>query len=182
MHGVILASFRDFVLTSFGAERAKEILAGSPVHLISEAYPDEEFHALARRACAVTGAEAEALMHEFGAFAGGTTFPRLYPAFFSVAGDARTFLLTVEDRIHELVRATIPAARPPQLVVEPLSDESRRITYASPRRMCTLLSGLLEGTTSHFGEPVDYEQTSCMLRGDELCVFEVRLSRGAHAA
>lgn len=182
MHGVIFASFRDFALTRFGPEAAKEILAGRPVHVMSEAYEDEEFHSLIRRASEVSGVGADELVHDFGLFAGGKTFPRIYPAFFAVAGGTRAFLLTVEDRIHELVRATVPDARPPQLVVEPRGDDGVRITYSSPRRLCGLLAGLLEGTAAYYGEMVDYEQAACMHRGDEACVFEVRVTSFVPAA
>ena len=182
MHGVIFASFRDFAFTRFGAETANEILADRPVHLMSESYPDEEFLDLVANACAVTGEELDRLVREFGIFAGGRTFPRLYPAFFSIASGTRAFLLTVEDRIHELVRATIPNAHPPQLAVEPLGEDGVRITYTSPRRLCTLLSGLLEGTAERYSEAVEYEQTRCMLRGDEACVFDVRVNSPAPAA
>jgi hypothetical protein len=182
VHGVIFASFRDFVLTEFGAEAAKEILAGRPVHVMTEAYPDEEFLALVEAACRVTGIDEERLVHDFGVFAGGTTFPRLYPAFFSIAGGTRQFLLTVEDLIHELVRATIPNARPPQLDVGPLGEDGVRVTYASPRRLCILLTGLVEGTAAHYEEQVEIEESACMRRGAAACVFDVRLRRPAPAA
>lgn len=182
VHGVIFASFRDFVLSSFGPERAKEILAGRPVHLMSEAYPDEDFLELVSHTCTVTGSELEPLVKEFGTFAGGRTFPRLYPAFFSIAGGTRPFLLTIEDRIHELVRATIPNAQPPQLVVEPRGEDGVSITYASARRLCVLLAGLLEGTAEQYGETIRYEQVRCMHRGDEACVFDVTISPSAPVA
>lgn len=182
MHGVIFASFRDFALTRFGPDSAKEILAGRPVYVMSDAYDDREFNALVRHAAQVTGGEAKDLVHDFGTFAGATTFPRLYPAFFALAGGTRSFLLTVEERIHELVRATTPSARPPQLFVEPLGDDGVKIAYSSPRRLCGLLAGLLEGTASHYGETVSYEEATCMDRGDEACVFDVRVSSLAPAA
>jgi hypothetical protein len=182
VHGVIFASFRDFVLTRFGPEGAKEVLSGRPVFLMSEAYADEDFLGLLTHAADITGVEQETLVKEFGVFAGGTTFPRLYPAFFSIAGATRPFLLTIEDRIHELVRATIPNARPPQLAVAPLGEDGVRIIYTSPRRLCILLSGLVEGTAEHYGETVEYEQTRCMHRGDDACVFDVRVTSPAPAA
>jgi Haem-NO-binding len=87
-----------------------------------------------------------------------------------------------EDRIHELVRATIPDARPPQLVVEPRNADGVRITYRSPRRLCVLLAGLLHGTATYYGESVDYEQKACMHRGDDACVFDVIVNGPAPAA
>jgi Haem-NO-binding len=175
VHGVIFASFRDFALTRFGPDDAKEIFAGRPLHVMSEAYDDQEFTSVVRRAGEVTGVDLDELVHDFGAFAGSVTFPRLYPALFAAAGGTRPFLLTVEDRIHELVRATIPDAHPPQLLVEPLHDDGVRITYTSARRLCVLLTGLLEGTAAHYGDSVDYEQKACIHRGDDACVFEVRI-------
>jgi Haem-NO-binding len=104
------------------------------------------------------------------------TFTRLYPAFFAIASSAREFLLTVETRIHELVRATIPDAAPPQLHVTELGGDGVSIVYSSPRRLCALLRGLTEGTAQHFGETAAIEESTCMRRGDDRCTFEVRLS------
>jgi hypothetical protein len=182
VHGVIFASFRDFALARFGPDAVTEIFTGRPFHVISEAYDDEEFTALVRHAGEVTDVDLNELVHDFGAFAGSETFPRLYPAFFAAAGGTRPFLLTVEDRIHELVRATIPDARPPQLVVEPRDDDGVRITYRSPRRLCVLLAGLLDGTATYYGESVDHEQKACMHRGDDACVFDVIVAGPTPAA
>ena len=131
---------------------------------------------MVKKASELTGVAAGELVCEFGAFAGETTFPRLYPAYYAVAGSARPFLLTVEDLIHELVRATIPRATPPQLGVAPLGDDGVSVDYSSPRKLCTLLAGLVEGTARHYGETVESDETACMHRGDERCRFEFRFS------
>ena len=115
-------------------------------------------------------------MHGFGVFTGSKTFTRLYPAFFSISLSARDFLLTVETRIHELVRATIPNARPPQLHVSELDADGVTIDYSSPRQLCVLLKGLAEGTARHYGERAEIEEVTCMRRGDPVCRFEIRLS------
>jgi len=177
VHGLIFTSFRDFVTAQYGPGIAKSILEGHPVHLLTEAYPDEDFLAVVGKACEQTRVEAGDLVREFGVFAGETTFPRLYPAFYSVAGDARSFLLTVEALIHELVRATIPNATPPQLLVTPLDEDGVQIEYSSPRRLCVLVGGLVDGTARHYGEKADTDETACMHRGDPACVFHIRFSR-----
>ena len=116
MHGLIFTTFRDFVTTQYGPAIAESVLAEHPVHVLTEAYPDEDLLAAVAKACELTGLETDELVREFGVFAGETTFPRLYPAYYTLAGGARPFLLTVEDLIHELVRATIPKATPPASV------------------------------------------------------------------
>jgi hypothetical protein len=176
MHGLIFTTFRDFITTQYGPGIAKSVHEGQPVHVLTEAYADEDFVALVQRACQVTGMEAGDLVREFGVFAGETTFPRLYPAFFAVAGGARPFLLTVEDLIHELIRATIPNATPPQLHVVPLGEDGVEIAYTSPRKLCVLLRGLVEGTARHYGERVEIVETACMHDGAPACLFDVRFS------
>ena len=88
-------------------------MAGEPQYTLSEAYPDEQFLALLERACARTGLSHDEFLFEFGVFTAATTFARLYSVLFRSSPTARDFLLTVEDPIHEVVRVSLPDARPP---------------------------------------------------------------------
>jgi heme-NO-binding protein len=182
VHGVIFASFVDYVAARHGSDVASEILADQPIFLLSESYEDERLLALINRASELTGTPVAELVHQVGVFTAQQTFARLYPAFFAVAGGTRAFLLSVETFIHELVRATIPNASPPQLRVQPLGDDGVTINYTSSRRLCALLAGLVEGTARHYGEEVQIDQADCMLRDDPACVFEIRVSPGMLAA
>ena len=181
MHGVIFTSLRDFVAAAAGTEAVEEVLRDE-VYLLSESYDDEHLINLIGRATEVTGRPADELVHDFGAFTAQRTFTRLYPAFFAISPSAREFLLTVETRIHELVRATIPNARPPALGVTELGPEGVSIVYSSPRRLCALLRGLVVGTASHYGETAEIDETSCMHRGADACRFEIRFSAAAPSA
>jgi hypothetical protein len=176
VHGVIFTSFRDYVSDSFGTDAANAIFENEPIYLLSEAYADERLGALVERTADQTRVDADTVVHDFGVFTARTTFARLYPAFFAIAGSAREFMLTVETRIHELVRATIPLAGPPQLDVSESGDDGVTIVYTSPRRLCVLLRGLTEGTAQHYDERTEIEETTCMRRGDAQCTFEVRFS------
>jgi Haem-NO-binding len=182
VHGVIFTSFRDYLTSAFGDDVAQRVFEGEPVYLLSRAYPDERLFELIGRATDVAGVPADAVLHDFGVFTGETTFTRLYPAFFAIATGTRDFLLTVETRIHELVRATIPNASPPQLHVSELGENGVSIVYSSPRRLCLLLRGLAEGTARHYGEMAEIEELTCMRRGDIACTFEITLSASTPTA
>jgi hypothetical protein len=91
-------------------------------------------------------------------------------------------LLSVETLIHELVRATVPNASPPRLRVEPLGDDGVAINYTSTRRLCILLRGLTEGTARHYGETSSIEESTCMLRGDDACIFFIRFRPASQRA
>lgn len=179
MHGVIFTSLRDYLTSEHGADVAQDVLAGQPIFLLSESYDDTILAQLVDKAATVTGRKPDEIVHGFGVFTASTTFTRLYPAFFAISPSSREFLLTVETRIHELVRATIPHAAPPQLRVDEHGPEGVRIVYSSPRRLCLLLRGLVEGTANHYGETAAIEETTCMHRGDASCTFEITLSASA---
>jgi len=163
-------------------DRTREVFANEPIYLLSEAYPDERLLDLISRTAEATGRTVDEVVYDFGVFTGKTTFTRLYPAFYSSAPSAREFLLTVEDRIHELVRATIPNAVPPQLKVDELGSDGVTIDYSSPRQLCVLVRGLADGTARHYGETVAIDEPSCMREGASSCRFEIRLSRSSRDA
>lgn len=176
MHGVIFTSLREYVIQTAGAVGADAVFAGEPSYLLGESYPDERFLALVGRSAEATGIRGDEFVHGFGLFAARHTFVRLYPAFFAIAPSAREFLLTVETRIHELVRATIPNARPPQLAVTARGESELEIRYSSGRRLCVLLRGLAEGTAAHYAEKAELTEETCMRRGDAECRFRVVLT------
>lgn len=177
VHGIVFTSFRHFVASRHGDERAAELWAGEPPYLITQAYGDDAFLALFGRVTAAVDADPDALLREFGCFAAERTFRMLYPSYYDEAAATRPFLLGIEERIHELVRATVPEAMPPQLAVEPLDEDGVRIEYRSPRRLCVLLEGLVEGSARSFGETAELRQVMCMRRGDEACVYEASFAR-----
>jgi predicted hydrocarbon binding protein len=177
VHGLLFVSLRDYLVAEHGDATEREVMADEPRYLVSEGYPDERFTSLLERACAATGLSPDALLTDFGAFTAEKTFARLYPALFERSGSARSFLLTVETRIHEVVRVAIPDALPPELEVAESGESGVSIVYRSPRRLCAMLRGLVEGSARHYGESAEIEERTCVHRGDDSCTFEVLLAR-----
>ena len=174
MHGLIFASFRDYLVTEHGADVAHDVTEGEPQYTLSEAYPDEQFLAVLEHACARTGLSRDQVLFEFGVFTAATTFARRYSLLFKSSTNARDFLLTVETPIHEVVREALPDARPPELAVTDLGDEGLEILYTSPRRICAMLRGLVEGTGHVYDERLEIDEPECMHQGASACRVLVR--------
>jgi hypothetical protein len=174
VHGLIFVSFQDYLRTEHGAGVANDVTAGEPQYSLSEAYPDEQFLVLLERACARTALSLDELLFEFGVFTAATTFARRYSLLFKASTTARDFLMTVETPIHEVVREALPEARPPELAVTDLGDEGLEILYTSPRRICAMLRGLVEGTGRVYGETLQVEELECMHHGASACRVVVR--------
>lgn len=174
MHGLIFASFRDYLASEHGADVASELLAEEPLYSLGEAYPDEQFLALFERACARTGRSPDELLFDFGVFTAATTFARLYAVLFAMSPTALDFLRTVETPIHDVVRVALPDATPPELAVADHAEDALEIVYASPRRLCVMLRGLVEGTGRVYGESLEVDELECMHRGAPACRFVIR--------
>lgn len=173
VHGLVLDSFTAFL------REAHKGVAGLVPHdasfLPSQAYADEDFTHLLEHAAGVLGTSPRQLERGFGQFAGRSAFARLYPDFYDASGDTRTFLLHVEQRIHDLVRATIPDAAPPRLHVTPFGHRDVVVTYTSERLLCHMVEGLVAGVADYYGESARIDHSQCMLRGDLACALFVVL-------
>lgn len=172
MHGLIFAGLRDYTALRLGEEHTAEIWSDRAFE-ITEAYDDNWFTAQLERLVSATGESMRDVQGGFGEFAAQQTFAGLYPEYYEESGDTFTFLLGIEEKIHDLVRATIRGAYPPKLHVRPLGDLGVLVSYTSARKLCALLEGLLRGTAAHYGDQVVIEEIQCMHRGDPGCVFSV---------
>lgn len=172
MHGLIFTGFRAFVASEYPAV-ADEVWTDQR-HLATEAYPDEEFEAVVARTVALSGDPRATVLRRFGIFAGISTFRLLYPDYYAGHENTYSFLLDIEQQIHEVVRRTVPDAAPPHLDIRPLSGGGVAIAYTSTRGLCELLEGLVIGVGRFYGDALQIEQPLCMHRGDVAgCTFFV---------
>ena len=184
MHGLIFFFLQKFSATppSSGAPlqpdgrvRPTSRPPTSERYLPSGVYPDEAAVSMLGAIADATGESLPDVVERFGEF--------LAPHLLKVAGTAVdpawTLLDLIEQTegiIHSLVRAKNPGAKPPVLETIRHDTHELHLVYTSARRLCRLAQGLIRGMARHYGEAVEIEETSCILRGDPFCTFVVRTS------
>ena len=172
MHGLIFTAFRAFVASEYPA--IADDVWENKRHLATEAYGDDDFEAILSRTADLAGNSREAVLRRFGIYAGISTFRLLYPDYYAEHGDTFSFLLDIEQRIHETVRGTVPLAAPPHLDIRQLAGGGVSIAYTSARALCELLEGLVIGVSRFYGDAIRIDQPLCMHRGDVAgCTFFV---------
>jgi hypothetical protein len=157
----------DALLESAGLEGAYTSLGS---------YPDEELMLLVSEASRMLRKPVEAILRWFGRNA----MPLLaekYPSFFAGPTTTRRFLLTLNNIIHPEVRKLYPGAHVPMFDFDSSSPDVLIVGYKSERKLCALAHGFVEGAADHYGETLHFEQTQCMLRGDDKCVFRIAFGR-----
>lgn len=83
------------------------------------------------------------------------TFFNTYPAFFKQES-LYSFLRSMYD-VHIVMVKRIPGAKPPELLIEPISEYEAILSYRSKRGMFGYLNGLLAGAAEHFKEDIKTE-------------------------
>jgi hypothetical protein len=172
MHGLIFTAFRAFVASEYPA--VVDDVWENRRHLATEIYGDEEFEAVLAHTVERSGDSRATVLRRFGIFAGISTFRLLYPDYYAEHDNTYSFLIDIEQRIHETVRATVPLSAPPHLDIRPLAAGGVSISYTSSRGLCELLEGLVIGVSRFYGDAVLIDQPLCMHRGDTAgCTFFV---------
>jgi len=172
VHGLVFATLREYSDVRLGRERAAEIWASENVDP-NGAHPDELFTEMLERVRAAAGADAAKLERDFGSYTAQSAFVAMFPDYYAAQDGTVPFLLGVEEQIHEVVRSTVPGARPPHLRIQPLGGIGALVTYTSPRQLCRLLEGLVFGTAAYYGDDVVVDEIQCMRTGDAGCVFTI---------
>lgn len=179
MKGIIFNVLEELVRKEHGDDTWEGLLEAAQVDGVYTSlgnYPDAHLMKLVAAAAAALDCPANEIIRWFGR----KSLPLLahrYPQFFAGHKSGRTFLLTLNDVIHTEVRKLYPGAEVPEFDYDSSSPDVLVMGYQSPRKLCALAHGFIEGAAAHYGEDLVFEQPKCMHRGDDKCVFRVVLKR-----
>jgi len=139
-------------------------------------YPDAHLGALVGAASVKLGYPPDEVIRWFGRQA-LPLLARRYARFFDGHRSTLPFLLTLNDVIHTEVRKIYPGAEVPVFTFDVSTADRLVMGYRSSRRLCALAHGFIEAAAAHYGEAVVIEQTECMHRGDDRCVFAITVHK-----
>lgn len=178
MKGIIFNLLEDAVRQHHGEDAWETVLdnagvAGAYTSLGN--YPHAELERLVLSASIALNADRASVLRWFGRSA----MPRLaalFPTYFDACTGTRDFLLSLNGIIHPEVMKLYPGAHCPVFAFKTEPDGGLLIGYSSPRRLCMLAHGFIEGAASHFHEAADIEHRGCMHTGDNECTLRIGLS------
>jgi hypothetical protein len=177
MKGIIFNLLEEFVVETQGIEVYEEILASTSLRTAEPfvgpgSYPDEDLMALVAATIARLGIDQDSALRAFGRFC----IPKLaqrFPALMAPYRHPKAFLLTV-TKLHDLeMRKLYPDATPPRFAYESPAEDRLVMRYLSPRKLCALVTGLIDGVAEYYGVPIGQEQACCMASGADCCEFRL---------
>lgn len=176
MKGIIFNAFEQFVIANHGEDFFDDVLARCSLATHEPfvgpgTYPDEDLLELVGQTVKQLGVPLPDALRAFGRFA----FPALasaFPVCVRPHGDARSFLRSVDDVIHVEVRKLHPDAATPTFHYRDDGD-ALVIEYHSPRALCHVMEGLIDGVADHFSQPISQRQLQCTASGAPHCEFRL---------
>lgn len=176
MHGLLYAELKKYAVARFGAEGWNRVLrdAGMSdrIFLPNQVYSDSELVTLVAKASEITGKNARDIERDFGEFLAPDLLA-LYQGQINPAWRTLDLVQHTEEFVHRTVRVRMPSADPPRLRAVRATPSEVVIHYDSPRRLCAVAVGIVQGVAAHYGDAVRVEEARCMHRGDPACEIHV---------
>jgi hypothetical protein len=129
-------------------------------------------------ACELTSMPLDTLLWEYGRYfmLNGLT-SHLCAYILTKVNNGRDLLLTMR-KAHAQMRRMPDGLTPPLFEYQALTASSHDLSliYDSPRHLCTLLWGAIEGAAQRYGQRVEVVEVSCMKHDAPVCRFDLRFS------
>ncbi len=181
MHGLIFVTWEKYVAERFGGttlREYREVLGETPATapLPSRVYEDAVLLAGVTTINNITHVAPETLLREFGRYfiLNGLT-RHLCAYLLTQVNSARDLLLTMHDAHEQMSR--LPEGLTPPLFeyrIQHTRPNELTIIYNSPRKLCPVLLGAIEGAAERYGEKVSIVEQTCMNHGASACRFKIR--------
>jgi len=179
MKGAVFNLLNELVEEKFGFSAWETMLQETGcdgVFVSSQTYEDGLLFELVGAAHKLTEIPVWDLVHTFGQYM-APAFARDYPVFFENQKSLKSFLLTVDRTIHVEVRKLYPEAHLPEFDYKDEADDELTMIYRSPRKLCALAEGLIQGSAEYFDERYELKHDVCMHQGADHCELQLRFLR-----
>ncbi|HLZ62445.1 MAG TPA: heme NO-binding domain-containing protein [Ktedonosporobacter sp.] len=189
MQGLIFVTWEKFLTERFGDDFFQayrktigETVATAP--LASRVYDDATLLAGVGAACKLSGKKADTLLREYGSYFMLNSLTRHLCAYLLTLVHSGKELLLVMSQAHHQLSRTPDGLTPPLFGYEALpgDPEGFVLIYDSPRKLCSLLLGTIEGAAALFDEKVRVVEQTCMHKGASACRFKVHFYPSSRSA
>lgn len=183
MHGLIFVTWEKYLAERFGTRLLHtyrssigETAASAPI--ANRLYDDATLLAGVGAASKLTHVDADTLLREYGRYfiVNGLT-SHLCAYILQQVNDGRDLLLKMRSS-HAQISRTAEMVTPPIFEYEVFSTNADALilSYDSPRKLCSVLYGAIEGAAERFNEQVHINERTCMKKGAAACRFELQFS------
>lgn len=175
MHGVIHRRLKQYVEKRMPDGAWDQVVEQSGIepklYLPVAHYPDEEFTSMVEAISELSGHDQGTIRHDFGRFLA----PDILSTFSAHVREEWSMLDVLEhlNEVYDDIEAQNEENDPPDVSCDRVVSDMVVLTYESPRELCEVGQGVLEGLANEYNEDVSIQEDRCMLEGDDHCEFTI---------
>jgi hypothetical protein len=180
MHGIIFVAWEKYLKDRFHSKVLYEYhtaIGSTAPFLADHVYDDADLFKGVAIVSQITNVPVETLLREYGHYFIINGLVRHLRTYLpdQVSSGGRELLLSMASAHAQMGRGS-DGIRPPLFKYQVSKNDPNTIyvLYNSPRKICSVLWGALEGVASYFHESVTITEHTCMNKGDLACKLEAR--------
>jgi heme-NO-binding protein len=186
MHGLIFVTWEKYLAERFSGSMIRQYQdtigrTPSTAPLASHVYEDDLLLSAVTAMHQISRLPVDTLLQEYGHYfiINGLT-RHLCAYILNQVHSARDLLLAMHDA-HEQMGRLPDGLAPPlfKYAAYPGRENELTLIYDSPRKLCPLLIGAIEGAAERYGEQTAILEQTCMRRGDPVCTVKIRFARSS---
>lgn len=178
MKGAVFIALNELVETQHGIDAWELLLSKvqpecGGIYVSTEDYPDSDIQKFVFEISTLLNVPGTAVTKLFGRY----LFDELngkFPMFTQASSGLFQFLDSIENVIHKEVRKLYENPSLPRLDCEYNDNDTLTIEYRSPRKLCYLAEGLIQGASEFYNTEISLEHVGCMHNGEDHCTFIVK--------
>lgn len=177
MKGIVFDEFIDMVETTFGEDMLDDLidensdkLSTGGAYTTVGTYSHEELLVLVSALSDKVDIPIAYLVKSFGLHL-AKVFSTKFSSFFEECSDTFAFLKRIDNHIHVEVYKLYPDAELPKFSFEQQNSSSLKLIYESTRGFADLAEGLIEGTSSYYGEKITISKEDLSCENAQKVVF-----------
>lgn len=178
MYGLLLVELHKYIAENLGAEAWQEIIKeaglGVKIYTANQEYPDQEAATLLSATSMKTGQSFPEFLEDYGTFLASDLL-KIYGVSIDPRWKTLDLLENIDEIVHFFVRTKRDGANPPELRAKRVNSGELIVTYNSPRKLCALARGLINGIAKYYDESVLVTETACAEKGANACEISVKL-------
>lgn len=179
MKGAVFIALNDMIENDYGMDVWNELLdevkpESKGIYTSAKDYPDEEIVSFVLAISKKLSLPTQDVTRLFG-FELFKELNSKFSIFTEQKDDLFSFLDSIEKVIHVEVRKLFENPSLPTLDCTQLSESEMEISYHSPRKLCFLAEGLIQGAAEHYDEKITLAHETCMHDGAENCIIKVTI-------
>lgn len=178
MKGIVFTTFNEMIEDEMGITVWEKLLqkvqpSSKGIYTSVKNYSDQELFDLIEALSGITKIPKTELIKYYGDYLFSVLIQK-YPTFTDTISDYFEFLDSIENVIHVEVRKLYENPNLPTLLCKKVNDKELIMRYESPRQLCHLAEGLVQGAAKYYEEDFNFRHSKCVHQGDECCEFFIK--------